>query len=189
MAIKPLFISAATIKKYGIIENNVDDKLIAQTIMFVQDIQLQQVIGSDLYNEICDQINDSNLTALNTTLLNDYIADYLINAVAAEGAVTFNYRIANKGIVTQSSETQQPVSQREVELLQKTYQRRADFYSKRLFGYLQENNTDYPLWLNGNNEAQDLEARKPTYGTGFYLGTDRRKNNDYKKGWPYCLDC
>ena len=30
MALKPLFVSASTIKKYGVLENNVDDKLISQ---------------------------------------------------------------------------------------------------------------------------------------------------------------
>ena len=61
MSLKPLFVSTATIKKYGVIENNVDDKLIAQTVIMVQDLQLQQILGSDLYNEIADQINASTL--------------------------------------------------------------------------------------------------------------------------------
>ena len=187
MALRPLFISTSTLKAYGVIENNVDDKLLSQTIMMVQDVQLQQILGTSLYFEICDQINDSTLTALNTTLLNDYIRDYIINATISEGAVIFNYRFSNKGVVTQSSETQQPVSQRELELIEAKWSRLADFYAKRLSGYLQENSNDYPLYMNGNTEAGQLQSGIPKYGTGFYLGTQRRKNTP--KGWPYCLNC
>ena len=77
--IRPLFVSAATIKEYGVIEDNVDVKLINATTIMVQDIQLQQLLGTDLYNEISDQINNNTLTALNTTLLQDYIENFIIN--------------------------------------------------------------------------------------------------------------
>ena len=53
MSLTPLFVSAETIKKYGIIEDNVDVKLINSTTLMVQDIQLQQILGSSLYKEIC----------------------------------------------------------------------------------------------------------------------------------------
>ena len=48
MALRPLFISTATLKAYGVIENNVDDKLLSQTIMMVQDVQLQQIYHVEL---------------------------------------------------------------------------------------------------------------------------------------------
>jgi len=188
MSLKPLFVSTATIKKYGVIENNVDDKLIAQTIIMVQDLQLQQILGSDLYNEIADQINASTLTTLNQTLLDDYIRDFIINATIADGAIIFNYRFSNKGVVTQNSDNQQPVSQRELELIEQKWGRMAEFYGKRLSGYLSEFNTSYPLWMSGNNNAQDIQSRELGYNTGIYLGRSRRKNNE-RKYWPYCKDC
>jgi hypothetical protein len=191
MSLKPLFVSTATIKKYGVIENNVDYKLIAQTIIMVQDLQLQQILGSDLYNEIADQINASTLTGLNQTLLDDYIRDFIINATIADGAIIFNYRFSNKGIVTQNSDNQQPVSQRELELIEQKWGRMAEFYGKRLSGYLMEFNTSYPLWMSGNNNAQDIQSRELGYNTGIYLGRSRRKttNNNERKYWPYCKDC
>lgn len=188
MALKPLFVSASTIKKYGVLENNVDDKLISQTILMVQDIQLQQILGSDLYNEICTQINASSITAANLTLLNEYIRDFIINATIAEGAIVFNYRFSNKGVVTQNSENQNPVSQRELDLIEQKWGRMAEFYAKRLNGYLTENSFTYPLWASGNTKAQDVASQYPTYSTGFYLG-NRRRDYEGRKLWPYCKDC
>jgi hypothetical protein len=184
MSLKPLFVSAATIKKYGVIENNVDDKLIGQTVLMIQDVQLQQILGSDLYNEIADQIDSNTVTALNLTLLVDYIRDFIINQTAADGTFIFNYRYSNKGVVTQNSESQQPVSQRELELLEQKYGRLADFYAKRLSKYLLEKATDYPLFMNGNSEYQDLQSGISTYNTGIYLGNARRKGKNWKR-YPY----
>lgn len=188
MALKPLFVSSATIKKFGVLENNVDDKLISQTILMVQDIQLQQILGSDLYNEICTQINASTLSVANQTLLDEYIRDFIINATISEGAIVFNYRFSNKGVVTQNSENQQPVTQRELELIEQKWGRMAEFYAKRLSGYLTQNSASYPLWASGNTKAQDLASQYPTYSTGYYLGSTRR-GNEYRKLWPYCKDC
>ena len=61
-------------------------------------------------------------------------------------------------------------------------------YAKRLSGYLEENSSVYPLWASGNTKAQDLASQYPVYSTGFYLGSTRR-NNEYRKLWPYCKDC
>jgi hypothetical protein len=190
MSLKPLFVSTATIKKYGVIENNVDDKLIAQTIIMVQDLQLQQILGSDLYNEIANQINASTLTGLNQTLLDEYIRDFIINATIADGAIIFNYRFSNKGVVTQNSDNQQPVSQRELELIEQKWGRIAEFYGKRLSGYLAENSNIYPLWMSGNNKLQDIQSRELGYSTGIYLGRSRRTTtNNERKYYPYCKDC
>ena len=44
----------------------------------------------------------------------------------------------------------------------------AEFYGKRLSGYLAENSNIYPLWMSGNNKLQDIQSRELGYGTGIY---------------------
>jgi len=188
MSLTPLFITAATIKKYGIIEDNVDVKLIDSTIIMVQDIQLQQLLGTDLYNEIAGQINGSTLTALNTTLLDEYITKFLMNAVIAEGLLTFNYRIANKAVITANSDNQNPVSQYELELIRTKWQNQADFYAKRLTKYLIQESTAYPLYL-ANSDISDMQSRSAKYSTGIFLGNKRRNENRKPPLWPDCLNC
>ena len=188
MSLTPLFISAATIKTYGVIEDNVDVKLINSTIIMVQDIQLQQLLGTDLYNEIAGQINASNLSALNTTLLDDYITNFLMNAVIAEGVITFNYRFSNKAVITANSDNQQPVSQFELELIRAKWQNQSDFYAKRLTKYLCQESTAYPLYM-ANSDISDIQSKSARYSTGINLGNRRRNENRKNPNWPYCLDC
>ena len=188
MSLTPLFISSATIKKYGVIEDNVDVKLIDSTIIMVQDIQLQQILGTDLYNEIAGQITNTTLTALNTTLLDDYIANFLMNAVIAEGCITFTYRFSNKAVMTASADNQQPVSRGELELIQAKWQSQADFYGKRLTNYLIQESTSYPLYLS-NNDSSDIQSRNKKYFSGFNLNRTRRNESKRRPNWPDCLDC
>ena len=68
--------------------------------------------------------------------------------------------------------------------------RMAEFYGKRLSGYLAENSNIYPLWMSGNNKLQDIQSRELGYGTGIYLGRSRRTTtNNERKYYPYCKDC
>lgn len=190
----PLFVTAATIKKYGIIENNVDVKLINSTTIMVQDIQVQQILGTSLYKEICDQINDSTpdtfdqVSARNVTLLDDYIQNFLINAVIAEGCMTFIYRYSNKSVITANSEQQFPISREQVQDIMAKWQNQADFYAKRLADYLCQEANNYPLYQNGNGDSSDIRPKDPKYNSGFYLGGKRRKT-DRKNLWPYCDNC
>lgn len=182
----PLFISAANVKNLGVLEDNVDVKLINNTTIMVQDMDLQYLLGTDLYNEIADQINNNTLTALNTTLLNEYITNYLVCAVTADIAVTMNYRYANKAIITANSDNQQPVSSPELELIRAKWQGKADFYSKRMTQYLKQERANYPLFFNNQDES-DIQSHDGKYKSGFWLGKPRRKDNRNNK-WPYCLN-
>lgn len=190
----PLLVTAAAIKEYGVLENNVDVKLINSTTIMVQDIQLQQILGTDLYNQICDQINSSTVntydqvSAANITLLDNYITNFLMNAVIAEGCLTFLYRFSNKGIITANSDNQSPISEAQVDRIIAKWQNQADFYAKRLSDFLDQESATYPLYYNGNSDSSDINPKTPKYNTGFYLG-NKRRHHEQRKNWPYCKDC
>lgn len=188
----PLFITAERLKTFGIIDANVDNKLIEPTIIMVQDTWLINLLGTDLYNEICTQINAGTVTVLNQTLLNTYIENFMQAAVITEGIVTFNFKIGNKAVVTDNSTNQNPVGVQELELISNKWARIAEKYGRQLSMYLLENSDSYPLYLNGNTEIWKIRPRQQTFGTGIYLGNTRKKrtNNNHMyrdccNGWGY----
>ena len=73
-----LFISEQFIKDNSVIDENVDMHYITTTIDKCQKKYFRQILGTALYNELTTQINAGSLTALNTTLLDDYIQDALM---------------------------------------------------------------------------------------------------------------
>lgn len=168
-----LLVSETAVKKYGIIDSNVDPKLIEATTIIVQDLQLQPILGTSLYNELLTQC--PTFTSLNITLMDDYIVPFLLNAIIADGCTTFLYRFSNKGPVTSNSENDFPISTDQVNIIEQKWQGRAEFYSKRLSLYLCEKSTDYPLYASGNTELQQLQPDTNTYHTGWALNHNRRR--------------
>ena len=68
-----------------------------------QKIHIRNYIGSGLYNEIISQVQSGSLTALNTTLLDDYIIPALKWWTMVEAAPFLTYKVTNKNIVRKNS--------------------------------------------------------------------------------------
>lgn len=168
-------ISAQYIKDRSIINENVDNKYLNSTIVMCQDINLQQLLGSDLYNEIKTQVTASTLTAANTTLLNNYILPYLLNLVQAEIVIPATFKITNQSVVTKNSEVGSSVDARQLQMLKGQLDNQAQFYGERMRKYLLANTATYPLYLNGNTDIDDIRPENTAYSSGIFLGNTRRK--------------
>ena len=84
-----LLISETTLKKYTVVNDNVDAAYIMPSIVKAQDMGLQPLIGSVLYRKLCDiaaahavpDPPDRPEDAPYLDLLNDYVTPYLCNKV------------------------------------------------------------------------------------------------------------
>ena len=68
-----LFCSANRLKRDTAIGGSVDDDLIRPYVYMAQQRWILPVLGTDLYNKLCDDIDTNSVTAAYATLLNDYI--------------------------------------------------------------------------------------------------------------------
>jgi hypothetical protein len=175
----PLFIEASRLKNFSVISENLDNKLIEPTIINVQELFLYEILGKDLYAEICTQINAGSVSALNQTLLNDYLEPYLINKVISESVIDVTFKIRNKAIMTTSSENGQVVSTSELAQIQGKYNNIAEGYRSKIDEYLCENGSSYPLYCPKNHT---------TSIGGIYLGNSRYENR-YKNKYPSKDNC
>lgn len=164
----PLLIAADRLKEFSVISENLDNKLLEPTIINVQELHLYDILGKDLYNDIITQVNAGTTTALNQTLLNDYVEPYLINKVIAESVLDITYKLRNKAIMTTSSDFGQVASLTDLSKIQGKYENIAEGYKRKIHDYLCENGTDYPLYCPKNKES--------AIG-GIYLGNPRK---DYR---------
>ena len=99
-----LLLTATYIKDYTFVDPNVDEKYIRISIEEAQKIHIRNYIGSGLYNEIISQVQSGSLTALNTTLLDDYIIPALKWWTMVEAAPFLTYKVTNKNIVRKNSD-------------------------------------------------------------------------------------
>lgn len=165
-----LFISEQFIKDNTIIDGNVDNKYITNTIAECQDMHILPILGTALYNEINSQIVAGTVSAQNQTLLNTYIQPALKYYVLMEGMDLFNYKVTNKSIAKKTSDNSQPVDEVDVIRLMDRNKDKAEYYSQRLTNFLLANITTYTLYTNAGSTIDTIYPKGNNYTTGWNLG-------------------
>jgi len=168
-----LFISEQFIKDNTIIDGNVDDKYITNTIADSQKLRILPIIGTGLFNEISSQIVAGNVTALNRTLLDDYIQDALKYWVLYDGLDIFHYKVTNKAVMKKNSDDSQPVETIDIVRLKDSFKDKAEYFSQLITKYLLANLTSYPLFTNPGTGIDTVHPNRDNYDTGWNLGTQK----------------
>ena len=78
MSLGVLLVSAEKVKSFTSVNDNLDESLILPNIQIAQEIGLQTLLGTAFYQHILDAAQGATLTTAETTLLEDYIAPYLL---------------------------------------------------------------------------------------------------------------
>lgn len=164
-----LFISETKLKESSAINGNVDDVLIRPIILECQRLYIEPIVGTGVYNQLITQVADSSLSALNTTLLNEYIVPCLIAYVKYECPVELNYKFTNKNVSKKNSENSTPNDLEETRFLMDRLKNKAQYYAERVTKYLCENSEDYPLYLNQTIGIDTVTPSVSNYNTGMVL--------------------
>lgn len=173
MSNKVLLISEETLKKYSLINDNIDGKYILSTIQVTQDVDLEGLIGKNLLQTLCDKVSDGSIyNTVYQDLLDDYITDYLIWECMANLQVGVNYKIANAGTFNSVDTQKSSIDYKSGQLLQEQYKQNANSYAVKLKNYLAHNSSLFPEYYSNCGCEQPDEV--PTYG--LFLGDIRRHN-------------
>ena len=190
-----LFISPENVYERTPVHKNVDSKMVVPVIKVCQEIYILPLLGTDLYDRLQDGIDASDLTALETTLLQDYVRDCLIYHTVAELADHLTYQFWNKGVMKKQSDLAETVPQSELFDIKNKYKNFAEYYGQRLMKYLVEEagRGNFTQYNNPGNRFDTVIPKKNAYNTGIYLG-NCNKNTD-KPSWynrefiTGCNDC
>ena len=133
-----LLISENKLKAFTNINKNVDIDAIRAEIGIAQDIHLQPLLGSKFYDQLLGQISVTGNTfnSDELTLVNEYIAPFLIQMAYFEMIPHLHYRTMNRGIVQGDMESAQSVDTETMKYLRNVQYQRANFYKMRLQDYL-----------------------------------------------------
>lgn len=168
-----LFVTEQYIKDNSVIDENVDMHYITTTINMCQKMYIKHILGTGLFDELQTQINAGTTTALNITLLDDYIQDCLMYYVLHEGISVFMYKITNKSILKKNGESSQTIDSEEVAFLRANYKDKAEYFAELITKYLVENSEDYPLFLSPGTGYDTIHPNSSNYTTGWALGNTK----------------
>lgn len=116
-------------------------------------ITVKKVIGTDLFDEIKQQIYDENISAANATLLRDYIRPGLVHLTVSDSIAELILKIDGMGITVNTpqrtgreGQSRNAAPDDNVNNLWKKEKTLGMDYLAALKDYLQANGDDYPLY-------------------------------------------
>lgn len=179
-----LFIKPENIYERSSAHKNIDSKMLVSEIKTCQEIYLLPVLGTALYERLQDGIVANNLTALETTLLQQYIRDSLIWYTIAETSYSLTYQLWNKGVTKKTTQNTESVSTGDVDDFKEHYKNRAEWYRERLINFLIEEagSGKFSEYINPGNRVDTFVPKRKSYEIGIYLG-DSNKCCDDKPSW------
>jgi len=157
-------ISEAKLREFTDINDNLDTAFIKNAVREAQDIWLQRIIGTALYEKILSDIDTGSLTGEYQTLVDNYIQDFLLYAAYWESLEAIYIRPRNNGLLNATGgENSQSVGRDLYNVKRQSTQNKLQYYSERLTNYIIEKQNVLPE-LNENNF---LYEQYPDYGSKY----------------------
>ena len=162
-----LFISRTDLVKNSIIDGNTDTDKFIQFIKIAQEIEVQNYLGTDLYNKISADIVAGTLTGNYLNLVNDYVQPMLIWWAQVSYLPYAAYQIKNGGVFKHTSENSESVSKSEVDYLVGKARDTAEYYTRRFIDYMSFNSSTFPEY--NSNSDSDVYPDKDSLFNGWVL--------------------
>jgi len=184
-----MMISEELLKTYTAINDNVQTDELRYCILTSQNIQIQETLGTNLYNKMLDLIRtgDISLTVNSNykTLLDNYIQPALINYSYYMALDNFMVKFMSVGLVQNRSEQGNSIDFKTFQFLKSNAKDQAEFSDNLLRRHLIFRSGLYPEYNNGNlNDGQLPPETKTAFassitlpGTGYYWRKKIGSNN------------
>ena len=174
------------------IDKNTDPGLIDPNIIVAQDVNIQEILGYNLYTTIMDMVSASTIdspgNAQYKLLLNNYIQPCLAHFTVWHSLPDIQYRLTNKAILNKTEEHAQSTGLKELIYLRDNVKHYADYYNQRIREYIINNPTYFPEYFQTVG-IDRIRPKRTTYFSGWSpLPTPFRKNNN-GHGDPDCTGC
>lgn len=167
-----LLITPNELKKNSNIHGNVDDDKLRQYIRVAQETQIQNYLGTALYNKlqvllIGDTMDDVG-NELYKTLWTSWVKPALV-WYAQEAFLPFAmFQITNGGVFKHRSDTGDPITLEELRSMLDKARSNAEFYTTRLVDFLCDNQNDIPEYYTRDNDS-DMWPDRDTNYSGWVL--------------------
>ncbi len=149
-----LFINRTDLVRNSILSGSVDIDRFIQFVKIAQEIDVQQIMGTKMYDGLTAAIPNIDLPANARwkTVLDDYIAPMLIWYAQSNYMPFAAYQIKNGGVFKHTSENSQSVDKNEIDFLVEKARTNAEWYSRRFIDFMSFNQTTYPEYTSNIND-------------------------------------
>lgn len=163
-----VFCSESFLRAYTPISSNVDIDFIWPHLLSFQNLHIQDILGSKLYNTL--QTKVYNATALNSyeQALLELCRMALVWGTVQQMLPFLAIQIRNKGVMENNAENATNTSLENLKYLRHEAQKLFEFYGQRIVDYLCDNGNQFPDYTNPDNPI--FPNPNSTYDSDLYLG-------------------
>lgn len=182
-------ISEAKLREYTSIDNNIDTALIKNAIREAQDIEVQRLCGTLLYNKILDLVSGGTIgdagNSAYKTLLDDYIQNFLLYASYFYALDSIYLRSRNNGLLTPNGGENSDLATKQLyDMKRQSTKNKMEFYGQKLRDYLIEEEGSYPELTAANKLYEQDPDYDNQYGSPFVFRKDGYANEALRRGIP-----
>jgi hypothetical protein len=141
-----LFITPAEVRERTSLDSNVDENKIINTIILAQDITLEPLLGSVMFDDIKAQVIADTLTAEYRTLIDQHMRKVLTSTILHKISMFLIYRYNNTGVVKNDIDKEAILSIPEIRTMRNEVEEYVGVYGQRLTAFLEANLETYPLY-------------------------------------------
>ena len=157
-------ISEENLRQFTDINNNVDSELLKNAVRESQDIEIQRILGTKLYEAILDKIRTNTLTGIYEVLVLKWVQNALLYAAYYYALEDIYLRPRNNGLlIPTGGENSEKADGTWYNRKRQSVQNKKQFYEERLTNYLIQKQGLYPE-LNANVELQQMY---PDFGVQY----------------------
>jgi len=180
-----IFISETRLRQFTDLNDNVSSELVKNGIREAQDIQIQRILGTKLYNRLIAGVIADDLTTVETTLMNNYIADALIYWSYYYSLDAIYLRPRNNGLVRPNGgENSVDVELVYYDRKRGTVRKKAEWYSELLATYLQEEISLFPELSESTKLYQKSSNTNSQYANNPFVMRDSSRGQGNLRGIP-----
>lgn len=180
---RELLISSAKLRAFTDIGTNYNTTDLSNAVEKAQKLELEPIIGKNLYDRLTGSINADGTTTWNTnetTLVDEYIEPYLIQAAYLNILESIYLKPRSTGLGTRSGSAGFTPASRELYNQKRlSIQSEMDFYGNKLVEYLDNNRNTFPqLQANTDlvSDRPDLDTQ--TNASPLIFNRDKKKYTD-----------
>ena len=165
-------ISEAKLRQFTDLNNMVDSELIKNAIREGQDIGLQNIVGTVLYQQLLSLVDNSDIDDAAYSnykyLVDAYIQDYLLYESYWYSLDAIYLRPRNNGLIKPNGgENSDAVDKDLYNMKRQTVQNKKEYYANRLTNYLIANTSLFPELSQNNEIFQQVPDYSEKYKSPF----------------------
>lgn len=161
-----LFITPQEITEITIVGGNVDVDKYIPCILETQLKTIEELLGSELYDKIKTDYENSVLTGDYLTLFNEFVKPITIHQSTASYILQSPYSLGNGGLFKRTFNGVETVDYKEVERLSQTYSSTAQKYINRFHKWISKHElSEYKTYQDEVNASTNINLNN-----GWYFG-------------------